>query len=40
LKKEEEMLLNQKDLQRQLLEASSIIADGTERLQLAIKKKR
>ncbi len=32
-------MLNQKDLKRQLLEASSIIADDTERLQLAIKKK-
>ncbi len=37
--KEEELITKQKDLQRQLHEVSSIITDGSERLQVAIKKK-
>ncbi|CAF2273547.1 unnamed protein product, partial [Rotaria magnacalcarata] len=39
LKQEEELLMTQKDLQKQQQEANSIIADGSARLQLAIKKK-
>jgi hypothetical protein len=39
LKQEEELLVKQKDLQRQQQEANLIIADGSARLQLAIKKK-
>ena len=36
--KEEELLSKQKDLQKQLRQASAIISDVTERLQIAIKK--
>jgi hypothetical protein len=39
LKEEGELLSKQKDLQQQLLQASEIIAEATERLQIAIKKK-
>jgi hypothetical protein len=39
LKEERELLSKQKDLQQQLLQASEIIAEATERLQIAIKKK-
>jgi len=37
--KEEELIPKQKDFQRQLHEVSPIITDGSERLQIAIKKK-
>ena len=36
--KEEELLSKQKDLQQQLFQASAIITNVTERLQIAIKK--
>jgi hypothetical protein len=39
LKEEDELLMKQKDLQRQQHEANLIIADGSARLQVAIKKK-
>ena len=39
LKEEEELLIKQKDLQRELHEVNSIVTDGTEHLQVAIKKK-
>jgi hypothetical protein len=39
LKEEEELLSKQKDLQQQLSQASAIITEATERLQIAIKKK-
>ncbi|CAF4502389.1 unnamed protein product, partial [Rotaria socialis] len=39
LEQEEELLMTQKDLQKQQQEANLIIADGSARLQLAIKKK-
>ncbi|CAF4860289.1 unnamed protein product, partial [Rotaria sp. Silwood1] len=39
LNEEDELLLKQKTLQRELNDATSIIADASERLQLALKKK-
>ncbi len=39
LEQEEELLTKQKDLQRELQAANLVITDGSERLQLAIKKK-
>ena len=39
MKEEEELLIKQKDLQRQQQEANLIIANGSARLQLAIKNK-
>jgi len=39
LEQEEELLKKQKDLQRELQATNLIITDGSERLQLAIKKK-